>query len=281
MIRCVLMALVWVPALTAAGAVDGAPAMKPQALDPHAVLHQALADFDAAVRLRDHGGVRAQRLYQQAAEGFESLITTGVKNGRLYYNLANAQLRLGRIGPAIVNYRRALRLMPGDENIRRNLAFARTLCEVRIPPKATSAVVETILFWHFETAHASRVRLAVVGYASFWLLMTVGLFVRRRAAGLVWTTRAVGVLTLVMAASVTWDGLAAAHRDEGVLIADHVVLRKGNGDSYDPELAAPLSEGVEFRVIETREDLDGAVWYYVTLPDGTGGWLRSDQAELI
>ncbi len=281
MIRLALMILVWVPAPTAAGAVDDATPNTPQVSDARALLRQALADFDAAVRLRNHGGVRAQRLYRQAAEGFESLIRTGVKNGRLNYDLANAQLRLGRIGPAIVNYRRALRLMPGDENIRRNLAFARTLCEVRIPPKATSAMVKTILFWHFETAHASRVRVAVAGYVSFWLLMAVGLFVRRRAAGLVWTTRVVGVLTLVLAASVTWDGLAAAHRDEGVLIADHVVLRKGNGDSYDPELAAPLSEGVEFRVIETREDLDGAIWYYVALPDGTDGWLRSDQAELI
>lgn len=253
----------------------------PPASDPAGVLHDALADFDAAVALKDHASPAAQRLYRQSASGFQALVDSGIRNGRLYYNLANAQLRLGEIGHAIVNYRRALRLMPGDANIRRNLGFARELCETQIPQMTTSAILETVFYWHFQTSNAGRMQFGLAAYVVFWILMMAGLFVRRRMPALLWTTRLVGAFALVLAVSVTWERLAATHRNEGALIADHVVLRKGNGANYDPQLETPLSEGVEFRLLETREDLDGHTWYYIELSDGTDGWLRGDQAALI
>lgn len=244
-------------------------------------LERALADFDAAVALGDHTSPQARQLYRRAADTFASIIGQGIENGHLYYNLANAQLRLGETGPAIVSYRRALRLMPGNENVRRNLRFARNLREVRIQPRAVSTALETVFFWHHQTSHAARTTGALACYTAFWILMMAGLPARRRLPPFIWTTRLVGLLALILAASVAWDRLAAAHRNEGVLITDDVVLRKGNGASYDPQLETPLAEGIEFRLIETRDDLDGNTWYYVELPDGTDGWLRGDLADLI
>ena len=253
---------------------------QPDSSNLRALFERTVADFEAAVAIEDHGGPRAQAIYRRAADGFSALVDAGVENGHLYYNLANAQLRLGETGPAIVNYRRALRLMPGDENVRRNLQFARNLCEVRIERQAVGSALETLFFWHHGTSNRSRSQAALSGYAAFWFLMIVGLLIRRRLPPLLWTTRAVGLLALVLACSVGW-GRLAAHRKEGVLVADNVVLRKGNGPSYDPQLEAPLAQGVEFRLVETREDVDGHIWYYVELPDGTDGWLPGDQADLI
>ncbi len=42
--------------------------------DLRAVLEQALADFDAAVAIKDHTSPKAQRLYARALAGFESLL---------------------------------------------------------------------------------------------------------------------------------------------------------------------------------------------------------------
>lgn len=258
------------------------PPDKPETVgDAARVLRDALSNFDAAVAVKNHTDPAAQRRYGQSADGFQKLVDAGVENGRLYYNLANAQLRLGEIGKAIVNYRRALRLMPGDSNIRRNLGFARNLCEVQVPAKATSTIVEAIFYWHFQTSNADRMKVAVAGYVGSWLLMIAGMLARRRLPGLLWTTRIVGAFTLVLAVSVAWERLASTHRNEGALIVDQVVLRKGNGASYDPQLDSPLSQGVEFRLLETRDDLDGNTWYYIELSDGTDGWLLGDQAALI
>jgi len=246
-----------------------------------AVLRQALADFDAAVAMKGRDAAEAERLYRQALAGFESLLQSGLRNGGLYYNLANTYLRLGEVGRAVVNYRRALRWMPGDERARANLETARRMCRVRIPPPATSEAVATLFFWHVGTSLAARVQAGLAAYALFWLIMLARLPAGRRAPWLKWPALAAGLLALVLAASVAWDLTARQYRIEGVVVAESTELRKGNGDYYEPQLEQPLSAGVEFRLLESRPDVDGAQWYFVELPDGKKGWLRADAADII
>jgi hypothetical protein len=42
-----------------------------------------------------------------------------------------------------------------------------------------------------------------------------------------------------------------------------------------------LSRGMEFRLLESREDASGTTWYRIELCDGKSGWLRADQADVI
>src|SRR5687767_5401361 len=70
------------------------------------VLNQALRAFDRGVELKPKQPDEAQTFFAEAAVKFEVLVDAGVRNGRLYYDLGNAYLQAGRIGQAIVNYRR-------------------------------------------------------------------------------------------------------------------------------------------------------------------------------
>ena len=55
---------------------------------------------------------------------YETILSSGRQSGKLYYNLANAYFKEQEIGRAILNYNRALRLNPGNEDIRYNLQVA-------------------------------------------------------------------------------------------------------------------------------------------------------------
>jgi uncharacterized protein YgiM (DUF1202 family) len=70
------------------------------------------------------------------------------------------------------------------------------------------------------------------------------------------------------------DALAPTLQPQGVTVADGVVVRKGNGDGFEPAFAEPLSQGVEFRVLERRPG-----WVQIRLPDGKSGWIRELQAS--
>jgi len=264
-----------------------APAMADAAFAPsHAPgrasrLVTALDQFDEAVSLRDHGSPEAQRLYRGALAGFEALIRDGVRNGHLYYNAANAQIRLGELGPAIANYRRALRLLPGDKDVRRNLTFARGLCEVQIAPSAAGAVAESLLFWHYETSPQARTTAALAFYVLFWLLLLAKRLSGRRLPFLTGSAIIAGLVALTLGCSVTWETMAATYHSEGVVTNRETPLRKGNGEGYDRQLERPLPEGVEFRIIERRSDTEANPWFHVELRDGTDGWLRADQTEVI
>ena len=64
--------------------------------------------------------------YEDAIRDYEQLISSGLRSASIFYNVGNAYLRMGNKGEAILYYERAHRLMPRDEDIQANLAYARS-----------------------------------------------------------------------------------------------------------------------------------------------------------
>ena len=59
--------------------------------------------------------------YQQAIAFYEELTASSGYSPSVLYNLANSYAHSGKIGRAVLNYQRALRLAPGDADIAGNL----------------------------------------------------------------------------------------------------------------------------------------------------------------
>ena len=62
--------------------------------------------------------------FHAAAEFYEQILARGLSSMKLYYNLANACFKEGQLGKSILFYHRALRLAPGNDDIRHNLSVA-------------------------------------------------------------------------------------------------------------------------------------------------------------
>ena len=67
----------------------------------------------------------AEARFQEAAEGYESLVQSRQWSATLFYDLGNAYYRLGSFGKAILNYERALALDPRHPEAEANLRLAR------------------------------------------------------------------------------------------------------------------------------------------------------------
>ncbi|MCK5097427.1 MAG: BatD family protein, partial [Desulfobacteraceae bacterium] len=59
--------------------------------------------------------------FVKAADNFERITLSGTKNGELYYNTANAFLKAGDLGKAVLWYERAKKLIPFDADLKFNL----------------------------------------------------------------------------------------------------------------------------------------------------------------
>lgn len=239
-----------------------------------ALVVEGLKAFDEGTQLSLQNPAGAAERYRQAADVWTRVVDSGVVNGKLYYNLGNAHLRLGRIGKAIIAYRRAQRLNPTDGRVVANLRSARNLSATHIEASAESVLIRKLFFWHFDTSIKGRAVAAEVFIGAAWLALIVGLFVRRRWLGSLGGTAMVLGVVLIVSVAVQWR--AETSSPEGVLIANEVVVRKGNDESYQPQFNEPLSQGVEFRVLESRSE-----WYRIRLANGKEGWIRAHQAELI
>lgn len=237
-------------------------------------LSDAREAFDRGSALLASAPDDAMAAFREARDKFQAVVDTGIENGQLYYNLGNTHLRLGEIGEAIADYRRAQRLTPGDSRLKANLRFARSLRRDHIVASGERALVQTVFFWHTALPARVRASAALVGYGLFWLLLVAQQLwprARIRAAALVCLA-----LWVVLLVSVATDLPSQSGLTEGVLVANEVVVRKGNGEAYRPQFEEPLHEGVEFKMSELRGD-----WIHIELADGSQGWVRAHEAELF
>jgi hypothetical protein len=222
---------------------------------------------------RDAGAARD--LYRRAALRYERITREGgIQNGQLFYNIGNAYFRSEDLGRAILNYRRAEMYMPDDASLTQNLQFARSRRLDRFEEAEETKVLHTLLFWHYDVSPSIRSTLFVILSGFFWIGATVRL--RRRQLVPVWGLVISGLLAALLLGSLVVDSTSGADRHSGVVLAQQVVARKGDGNSYEPSFTEPLHAGTEFRLIDERQD-----WLQIQLPDGRECWVPSEAAGLV
>lgn len=235
---------------------------------------EALDAFDEGSNLRATDPSAAAVAFHTAIARFSGLIDSGVRSGKLHYNLANAQLQVGQLGRSIANYRRAERLIPGNDRVEANLRFARSLCRNQIAPAGGRAAMETLFAWHYGTPVGTRFHVGLAAYILFWAVLLARVYL----PGVRWGYAAAALLLVwcTLGVSVFVEETVQSDNQSGVMVADDVVVRKGNGDSYDPQFNEPLHAGVEFEIVESRGE-----WLLIHLPDDNEGWIPARAAEII
>lgn len=238
------------------------------------IVEEAQSKYDEGIALRAQHFDQARKRFQDAAEQFELLARSGVSNGKLYYNLANAQLQAGMVGPAVLNYRRAQLYMPGDPSVASNLEFARSQVRSRIPDSGKRAIIAAILEAVDIVPRNWRLNLALGLYVLVWTLAMVRVTKPEALPrSLVWWCAGAAIL---LGATVLGPQILQHSLQEGVVMDSDVVVRMGNGDGFDAQFAEPIHEGVEFAVLQRRGE-----WIEIELPNGGTGWIRAEQAQLI
>ena len=255
------------------------------ALWPPALAHaftyaQQLAQLEQANRAFEQALISptpeaAQGYYQQAMAGYERLVAAGIHNARLYYNLGNAYFRLHDLGRAILYYRRGLLLEPGNRQLQANLSYARSrrTDQIDVSSQRQATLFPRLFFWSDTLSVPTQWTLALGGYSLAWGCALAHLVWRR--AALRWCLAGAAFVCLVFAGS-TWLTQSQYTTQAGVIVAEEVVVRKGNGESYTPQLPQPLHAGTEFIVLEERGS-----WLAIQLDNGISGWIRRDSATLL
>ncbi len=240
----------------------------PQGLAPRGrTPSEALPNRDEQFALA--GRLYSEGRFSEAARVWNELVDRGYQSPALYFNLANALIKSGELGEAIVYYERARTLDPRAPDIRANLAYARSLVVDVMPETENSAFLDALVRFKDSISAEEMVRGASallwlgVGAAAVTRLgrtrlkrvarhVTVGLFI---AFGLVGAIAAVKVHDSV--------GLQRA-----VLVIPEVAVRAGPGESYSSRFS--LHEGTSVRVERQAGD-----WSEIQLTPTLSGWVPS------
>ena len=215
--------------------------------------------------------------YDEAVEAYSQLVSDGVRSSAVYYNLGNAYFKDGDTGRAILSYRRAAALAPGDDDIESNLEFARSRRTDELSPK-TRSVLEGLGSWLLGWISHNQIAGVALGlWVALVALVAVLRQVRRahvrKAAG--YSLAVVAALVALSVVALLASRGAADPGADAVVVAHQVELRSGPGDHYIVEFG--LHSGAEVRVLESKEG-----WARVTLPgDGAQGWAPTEAVERI
>ncbi len=240
----------------------------------YALYNQANETFRQANSTKDSDHV--ERLYEKAILNFEKIIDQGqVKNARLYYNLANAYFLHGQLGKAILNYRKAAKIDNSDENIQKNLAFARSKKIDQIALKTGKRVLQTLFFWHYDFPLKTKFLLTCIFFGIVCVCITAVIWFGRSTT---WTVSAIIfiILMLCFLSSVALEYKTQANKMCGVITAKEVIARQGDGENYPSSFKEPLHEGTEFDLLENRPG-----WFHIKLSDDSDGWIPEDSSDLI
>lgn len=232
------------------------------------VLLAAPGDRAPEARFEEANALYRAGDFAAAAAEYEALAAEGLTSPSLHLNLGNARMRLGRRGPAIASWERALRLDPGDDDARENLRAARA----DDPDRALTG--EATLFSRLVERTGDG--LGVLLFALPWWALWGALAVRTRRTGR--ARRALGAAALLAAVATVAGGalLAGRARDRrfpvAIVTAPTAPAREGASAALKP--AFELHEGTRVRVIRITGDLA-----LVRLEGGLEGWIAQRDLE--
>lgn len=222
------------------------------------------------------------RLYQEgdfegAAARYQAVLEAGMESAALHYNLGNAHFRLGRLADAVVAYERAVRLDPGNDDARANLALIAERLQDRIEPLPRFWLLAAFDGW---MRLLPRGVLDAVAGASYALLgaALVLLVLRRPRRGRAAVRRSAygfAAAFVVLGATLLARETGFGRAEEAVVVSAEVRVR--SAPSAEEGLTVfTLHEGAKVRIDRRSGD-----WAEIVLADGKVGWLELDALEVL
>ncbi|MEK9629797.1 MAG: hypothetical protein VW455_12355 [Nitrospinota bacterium] len=204
--------------------------------------------------------------FQQAADSYESLIERGFHNGYLYYNLGNAYIRLGKKGHAILNYIRAKKLIPREENLQANLNFAIQQTRDKTPAP-TPDTLSTFFFWINDLSINENLKMALVLNLIFWSILLAWFYFRSDFLKL-----ARNFFLVILFISLLGNGIQlylTSISSTGVVLAKEVEVKSGFGQSN-----VTLFELHEGALVTVSGQSQG--WLEIQINSKQKGWVPKE-----
>jgi hypothetical protein len=215
--------------------------------------------------------------YGQALDTYQRILETGYESGPVYYNMGNCQYKLQNIGQAILYYERARRLMPGDDDLRANLALANLAVVDKITPQQTFILFRLVNGFVFLFPKPVLTWIVAMSYLAGMVCLIGWILSRKRMA-----RRILSRLCFVLAGVFLVLGLSTIERlrqeakhVEGIIVVEMVDVVSAPSEDEGMEVFT-LHEGTKVRIDQTSGE-----WLEIVLADGKTGWVKEGVLEII
>ncbi|NUN70302.1 MAG: SH3 domain-containing protein [Bacteroidetes bacterium] len=217
-----------------------------------------------------------EQKYDAAAARYESIIANGYENGEVYFNLGNAYYKMGKLQNAVLNYERARRFIPEDDDLMVNLQLVNLQLTDKIealPDLFIYRWADALLtLFSLETMLRMMYILFLLTLAAFSYFLFAESVERRRAAlmtGLICT-----LLLFIGGANFLIQSYRQSASEFAVVMTD-VANVKSAPDRKGNDLFV-IHRGLKVQLLDNVNQ-----WYKIRLADGKVGWIPQNDIEAI
>lgn len=214
--------------------------------------------------------------YELAIEYYNQVIDAGYEAAEVYYNLGNAYFRSNKTTLAILNYERALKLNPDDEDILFNLQLSKqyVIDKIEVLPEffLTKWYRSLLNIFNSNTWALISMFTFVMGLILLLLYFLVQQITIKKLGfwfGLVFLFFA--LVTFSFSNKLKQNILA---HDEAIIITQAVTV-KSSPDNSGTDLFV-IHEGLKVSITDEIGE-----WREIKLTDGSKGWLLKTDLEKI
>jgi hypothetical protein len=214
--------------------------------------------------------------YAAAIEAYNHIVQSGFENEWVFYNLGNAYFKQNRLGMAILCYEKAVRLAPGEKEIRENLEFAssRKVDKIEVP---IDFFLIQWLKWFFNLFSLNQETGLVLLFSFLGggalILILARVTSQLRTLFFIMFLVFLGV-TLLFGVSNFLRVYHFTHDQSGIVMVQKADILSGPAPE-NPVLFS-LHEGTKVEVRQESGD-----WFQINLPNGWSGWVRKNTLGLI
>jgi len=216
--------------------------------------------------------------FASAAEAWQNCVDNGFEDGDLFYNLGNAYFREKRLGLAILNYEKALRFDPTNDDYSYNLKFARNMTKDKVSD--TEEEENPILNFAFKAHHfLSQKHQMFAILLLIWILFFLCVARVLSANPKIKTVLAASIFPFafvlgIFVCSVGYKIYKENTYSLGVVIAETADITSGPSDK--DQTLNMLSEGTEIEVLSVK---DG--WLHVRLGEKINGFAKTSEVGIV
>ena len=217
-----------------------------------------------------------QEQYLEAIKNYEEIVNNGYESWELYYNLGNAYYKVRQLGKTILNYERAQRLAPENEDIKFNLEIANLsiVDKINRPPEFFIFKV----FSNFKNYFNLNI-LSIIVISSYLLMICLIIFrilIRKKTVRkLSFVTITITLIILIIFSAIL--GLRVHEYNNikyGIILVNKVDVMSSPDDNSTEVFS--LHEGTKAQVQKQVNN-----WFQIRLSDGKVGWVIQDVLEII
>jgi tetratricopeptide (TPR) repeat protein len=206
--------------------------------------------------------------YEQAIAFYTKILAQGYESSEIYFNLGNSYFKSNDLPSAILNFERALKLNPGDEDIQFNLKVAnsRITDKIEIVPDLFYEIWWKTLYNLFPGdtwAWIGIICIALMLIAAGFYFLSGNMFLRKSGF---WVSVAM-LIFAIFSGSFAWKSSTHQLNHTQAIVFDPAVTAKSSPDASSVDIFV-LHEGTKVK----QTDKVGE-WIKIRIANGSVGWI--------